>query len=116
MTGRKNAGIALIALEGLPARPFRVGSKIGETYTLNQVTTRTAILAAADGAASITLELAPAASTTNAAPVQIPYPSGFPAGQSPFPFPIPTPTLPKSVAPAGAGPLPPAAPVDASRD
>ncbi len=116
VTGRKNAGIALIALEGQPARPFRVGSKIGETYRLDRVTTRSATLAAADGAASITLELGTLGSTNSAGPTLIPLPTGLPTGQTPFPNPIAPPTFSRPVAPAATGPLPPAVPAGASRD
>lgn len=118
VTGRKDTGIALIALEGQPARPFRVGSKISDTYKLDRVTTRSAILAAADGAASVTLELAQPTSTANAAPAQIPLPTGFPIGQSPVPNPVPPstfpsavpPTFPSAAPPSVAGTLPPSVP------
>ncbi len=121
VTGRNDAGIALISLQGQPPRPFRVGSRINETFRLARVTTRTAILApVADAAASITLELAPMASTISAAPVLNPFPAGLPVGQSPFPAltpsPIPPPVFPRPLAPAPAGPLPPAVPVDGSKD
>lgn len=118
VAGRRNSGIALISLEGQPARPFRVGATIGDAYRLARVTTRTAVLApAAQGAASITLELPDVATTDRALPLPAPVRPAFSIGQSPFPVPVlPTPALSRPLSPAPAGPLPPANPVDASRD
>ena len=42
-------GAALIAVDGKPARPFRVGSVVGEGYVLQSVSTRSASLGAGVG-------------------------------------------------------------------
>ncbi|MDP9915374.1 general secretion pathway protein C [Variovorax boronicumulans] len=83
-----NQGAALISIDGKPPRPFRVGSKVGESYVLQSVGVRAATLGAQrDGPAAFTLQL----------PVRAPLSMGLPtppAGLS-------------SVSPAvPAGPLP----------
>ncbi|RZL92058.1 MAG: hypothetical protein EOP82_11235 [Variovorax sp.] len=51
-------GVALIAVDGKPARPFRVGTKVAEGYLLQSVSTRAAALGASvDGAPAFTLRL-----------------------------------------------------------
>ncbi|MEP6790703.1 MAG: type II secretion system protein N [Ramlibacter sp.] len=53
-------GAALIAVDGKPARPFRVGSAVDEGLLLQSVEGRRAVLAAsAGGPAVLTLELPP---------------------------------------------------------
>lgn len=53
-------GTALIAVDGKPARPFRVGSAVDEGLVLQSVQGRRAVLAAtATGPAVLTLELPP---------------------------------------------------------
>ncbi len=51
-------GSALIAVDGQPARPYRVGSAVGEGWVLRSVAARQAVLAA-EGGAAVTLELPP---------------------------------------------------------
>lgn len=56
--GRRD--IALIAVDGKPARPFRVGSHVDEGLVLQAVEGRRALLGpAAEGPATVTLELPP---------------------------------------------------------
>jgi general secretion pathway protein C len=51
-------GAALIAVDGKPARPFRVGASIGDSYVLQSVGARAASLGAgARGPAAFTLKL-----------------------------------------------------------
>lgn len=66
VAGRKSGGIALIAIEGQPPRPYRVGSQVDASHTLIRVATRSATLSPTqpDGQA-FTLELPP---TTAAMP------------------------------------------------
>jgi len=53
-------GAALIAVDGKPAKPFRVGAAIDESLVLQSVEGRRAVLAAsADGPPVVTLELPP---------------------------------------------------------
>jgi general secretion pathway protein C len=51
-------GAALIAVDGKPARPFRVGAKVVDGYVLQSVGTRAATLGASvDAAPAFTLQL-----------------------------------------------------------
>jgi general secretion pathway protein C len=51
-------GAALIAVDGKPARPFKVGTKVAEGFVLQSVTTRAAALGPnADGKPALTLQL-----------------------------------------------------------
>jgi general secretion pathway protein C len=53
-----SGGTALIAVDGKPAKPFRVGGKVEEGLVLQSVAKRQAVLAAsAKGPALMTLEL-----------------------------------------------------------
>ncbi|RZL64214.1 MAG: hypothetical protein EOP81_09405 [Variovorax sp.] len=73
-----NQGAALIAIDGKPPRPFRVGGRVGEGYVLQSVGLRSATLgASAGGAAAFTLDLPVRAPIPVSAPV--PPPSGAPA-------------------------------------
>ncbi len=54
---RSSAGVALLSIEGSAAKPYRVGSKIEDTYLLQSVTTRSATLAIAQTGASFTVQL-----------------------------------------------------------
>jgi len=56
--GTQHSGAALIAIDGKPARPFRVGAKVEEGLILQSVSPRRAALGpSADGAATLTLDL-----------------------------------------------------------
>ncbi len=60
VAGRSSAGAALIAVDGKPARPYRVGTKIEEGVVLQAVAPRKAMLGpAADAPAAFTLEMPP---------------------------------------------------------
>jgi general secretion pathway protein C len=52
-------GAAVIAVDGKPARPYRVGSTIEEGLVLQSVRGRQAMLGPAAGPALVTLELPP---------------------------------------------------------
>ena len=55
---QRSAGVALIAVDGRPAKPFRVGDTIEEGLILQSVQARTAVLGSAlGGTAALTLEL-----------------------------------------------------------
>lgn len=58
VAGRTSGGVALIAIDGQPARPYRVGSQIDTSHKLTRVATRSATLSPTqpDGQ-PITLEL-----------------------------------------------------------
>ncbi|MBA2965380.1 general secretion pathway protein C [Ramlibacter sp. MAH-25] len=58
VAARSHQGAALIAVDGRPAKPYRVGSAIDEGLVLKSVEPRRAVLAASsDGPAVVTLEL-----------------------------------------------------------
>ena len=58
VASRSNQGAALIAVDGKPARPYRVGAAIDEGLVLQSVQGRKAVIAAnAGGPAVLTLEL-----------------------------------------------------------
>lgn len=58
---KSREGAAVIAVDGKPARPFRVGGAVDDTLVLQSVQGRRAVLApAAGGAPAVTLELPPA--------------------------------------------------------
>jgi general secretion pathway protein C len=60
VAGRSRGGAALIAVDGKPARPFRVGYPVDEGVWLQAVEGRRAVLAAgAGGPPLLTLELPP---------------------------------------------------------
>jgi general secretion pathway protein C len=58
IAARSSAGTALIAVDGKPARPYRVGSQVDEGLVLQSVAPRKAVLGPAGSTAgAITLEL-----------------------------------------------------------
>ncbi len=60
VAGTSRNGAALIALDGKPPKPYRVGSAIEEGLVLQSVAPRRAVLGARlDGPAALTLELPP---------------------------------------------------------
>jgi general secretion pathway protein C len=62
VAGNSRGGAALIAVDGRPPKPFRVGRAIDEGVMLKAVQGRTAVLAATvDGPDLLTLELPPLA-------------------------------------------------------
>ena len=56
---RSRAGIALISVDGKPAKPFRVGTAIEEGLVLQAVEGRRAVLGPPGGPAAVTLDLPP---------------------------------------------------------
>lgn len=52
-------GIALIAVDGKPARPYRVGATVDESLVLRAVTSRSASLGPAAGLAILQLDMTP---------------------------------------------------------
>jgi general secretion pathway protein C len=100
-------GVALIAVDGKPAKAYRVGAKVDGDQVLQAVGPRSANLGPAGGAALIALKIAPpaeAARGTLGAGMGQP---GMPSAQSPVQAPVPTANMP-SVAPSlPPPPLPP---------
>jgi general secretion pathway protein C len=80
-------GIALIAVDGKPPRPFRVGATIDDRLVLQAVARRGATLGPAQGLASVRLELPPLVpAATGSLP---PAPSFSPNAVQPVPRPQP---------------------------
>ncbi len=53
------AGVALIAVDGKPARPFAVGARVDAEWVLLSISRRSASIGPAQGSASVVLELPP---------------------------------------------------------
>jgi len=58
VAGRAKSGVALLSVEGKPARPYRVGATIENAYTLKSVTSRSATLATSDSGDTFTVNIA----------------------------------------------------------
>lgn len=103
---RSGKGVALISVDGQPAKPYRVGSALDGGWTLQQVGTRTATLSpAANGATAISLELASLSSA--AVPVvrnlPPPLPAFTPGAVAPLPAAPAAIELPANGPPTAAG-------------
>jgi general secretion pathway protein C len=106
------AGLAVIAIDGKPARIYRVGDRVEEGYVLQSVGTKSVVLASDMKApAALTLALPQAGSVRTrgnlpapaAAPMALPIPgAGLPAGQPNAPL---VPQISLSPPPL-SGPLP----------
>lgn len=104
-TAPAGSGVALIAVDGKPAKAFVVGSTLDANLVLQSVSLRTASLGPAQGPASVKLELPalPAAATGTLAPLA----SGSPSMSTPIPPPVAAP----QVVPARPGLAPAPAPM-----
>ena len=82
------AGVALIAVDGKPARPYAVGARLEGEMVLQSISRRAASIGPAQGAPSVVLELPPPAPpATGALPRAVP--DGSPARVQPAPAPLP---------------------------
>lgn len=94
-------GAALIAIDGKPPRPFRVGSKVGDNYVLQSVGLRSATLGAqVDGPAAFTLQL------PVRAPISVSASPVLPTVTSPTPVVVTPVGLPQAAPPAAMAPPP----------
>jgi general secretion pathway protein C len=60
VAGASHGGAALISIDGKPAKPYAVGSRVDDSLVLQSVASRRAVLAASSsGPASLTLEMKP---------------------------------------------------------
>jgi general secretion pathway protein C len=105
-------GVALIAIDGKPARAFAVGATIDGDLVLQSVSLRTASLGSARGGKTMVLEVPrlPVAATGTLPPPGAPAAPVLPGSMPPLPVPPLVPGLPS---PANANPpmpLPPGAP------
>jgi general secretion pathway protein C len=99
-----DAGLALIAIDGKPARAFAPGARVDGEMVLQSVSLRTAAIGPAQGAAALTLEVPrlPAPATGTLAPVSnnagptAPRPAPPPAVPAAQPAPVPVPPPPSA--------------------
>ena len=99
-------GAALIAVDGKPARPFKVGTKVADGFVLQSVTTRAVALGPdADGKAALTLQLPtrPLAIPSPPQPLQSTPPPAAVAPPQPA-MPAPPPAGAAQPSPAGTPP------------
>jgi general secretion pathway protein C len=129
VAGQSTAGVALIAIEGKPARAYKVGSRLDSNTVLQSISRRSASLGPEQGATSVVLELpTPPVPTTGALPravadgeparAIVPAPSSAPPAAPPAPpvaaptppiaVPTPPPAGPAQVQPQAAPPVQPA--------
>lgn len=77
VANRAQRGVALLSVEGQPARPYRVGASIDNAYTLKSVTARTAVLVETASGTTFTVALAPAGTgSSNSSPAAGPAAPG----------------------------------------
>ena len=108
-------GVALIAVDGKPARAYRVGAVVDGENVLKSVSTRGATLGPREGASLIALNLAPSAPAATGALPALPIDGAPPRAVRPglappvMPPVMPTvmPTVVPPRAPQGAGPAAP---------
>lgn len=67
VAGRSRSGVALISVDGRPAKPFRVGTQVTDDLVLLSVEGRRAALGPANGAASLVLDLPSRVTSVSAA-------------------------------------------------
>lgn len=90
---QSHGGVALIAIDGKPARAFRVGARVDGDLVLQSVSLRTASVGPAQGAQTIVLQVPPlAAPATGPLP-----PAGSGAPVSPAPAAVPVAPAPAMV-------------------
>lgn len=83
-------GVALIAVDGKPARPYVVGARLDGDMVLQSVSRRSASIGPAEGAPGIVLELPPpAAPATGVLPRAVPDGASPRAAQQPSRPPVP---------------------------
>lgn len=106
-------GLALIAIDGKPAKAFAVGAKLDSDLVLQSVGLRTASLGSAQGARSVLLELpALPPPATGVLPAPGAPPAAAPAAVAPMmrpnanPVPAPAPVMAPGVAPPNLMPAP----------
>lgn len=103
--GGAQGGVALIAVDGKPARAYRVGATIDGDTVLQQVRQRGASLGPRDGVANVSLEIPPPAP---AATGTLPPAAGLAPVAPPPPVARPLPPVSATVPPPGVRPsMPP---------
>lgn len=102
-------GVALIGVDGKPAKAYRVGTSVDGALVLQAVLRREATLGPAGGPPQVRLQLSPVAAALPAAPAAFGIPPG--ANRAPMmapaampPVPAAVPMAPPTAAPAAAEP------------
>lgn len=90
-------GAALISIDGKPARPLRVGAKVGDGHVLQSVTRRTVTLGPVGGGQAFSLQLPAAALAIPTSANLAPAGSQGPTVAVPVPRPMPPAGLPPPV-------------------
>ena len=104
VAGVSRTGTALIAVDGKPARPYRVGAAVDTGYVLQSVGPRVAVLAPSlDAPAAVTLEMPKPGTTAGTVPVvSVPgMTPNAPARYVPPPAASPVPVPPQGQQPSG---------------
>jgi general secretion pathway protein C len=96
VTRQSTAGVALIAVDGKPARAYAVGAQLDGNTVLQSISRRSASLGPEQGATSVVLELpTPPLPATGTLPMAVA--GGEPApGSAPTPVPLPLATPPNA--------------------
>ena len=81
------AGVALIAVDGKPARAYAVGARLDDQLVLQSVSRRSAAIGPAQGAPSVVLELPPPAAPATGS---LPRAVAGDGGRAPAPMALPT--------------------------
>lgn len=76
---RTRSGVALLSIEGQPARPYSVGARIEERYRLHSVTARSATLTGPDNGTRFTVPLATPGTLPTRPVAALPGGPGLPA-------------------------------------
>jgi general secretion pathway protein C len=80
VANRASMGVALLSVDGKPARPYRVGSTIDDGFTLKSVSVRSAAIAEPGNGATFTVNLSVIAGAAGVA--NAPAPAGAPGRPS----------------------------------
>ncbi len=97
--GTGNGGVALIAVDGKPARAFTVGAPLDDALVLQSVSLRAASIGPADGPSALTLQMPPLPSAATgvlppAGGAPVPAARFVPSFQPPLPVPRGDPNAP----------------------
>ena len=89
------AGVALIAVDGKPARPFAVGARLDAELVLQSISRRSASIGPAQGGPSVVLELPPPAAPATGNLARAVADGDAPRAMAPIPQTGPPPMLPQ---------------------
>lgn len=101
-------GLALISVDGKPARTYRVGAVVDGERVLQAVSLRSASLGPRDGAVQVSLSLPAPIEAARGFPGAARATPGFPGmpGAGPLPLPMGMAPTPENLQPGGEAPIP----------